>query len=154
MIERAKELVQAAAQPGVDGDVVLEALDLCEELVRRARELKAEAEQAAIGWIQRSGEDLVCGDVRYYVGTEKKVKPKDKAEVLDALLNAKDGDVAGIGEYLSSDPFKHGAVRELVGEEKFTLLFEVRFDADLKTGKPVKGLHKTNAAFVRPKKGA
>ena len=68
MMDRAQELSAQAQKEAATHDEVLEALDAAEELVRRAKLLKSEVEQAAIKWIQANGRDLVCGDIRYFVG--------------------------------------------------------------------------------------
>jgi hypothetical protein len=153
MMERVKALSEQAQKDTATHDEVLEALDAAEELLRRAKLIKAEIEKAAVKWIKQNRRDLVCGDIRYYVGRSKSVKVRDHADVVRAVLAARDGDMDCIGEYLSSDAWKQGSVRELVGDDRHKLLFEVVFKDDLETGNAKQGLEKANKAFGPKKKG-
>jgi hypothetical protein len=92
--------------------------------------------------------EVNVGNLRYYVGTEKKVTPRDNADVLEALLLASNGDVSTVVEALRSDPWKPSQVRQIVGEAKHRKLFRTSFASDLRTGKPRKGLRCIDTRFL------
>ncbi len=103
------------------------------------RELLVQVELAAIEHIEATGEDIELNDgKRWYVGSEKKVKGKDDTAILHAILRAVEGDVerltTGADGVLASSPWKHGAVKALLGQEQFDTLFETTITASLETG--------------------
>ncbi len=107
--------------------------------IGKMRELLAQVEAAAIEHIEATGEDIDLGDgKRWYVGSEKKIKSKDDSAILHAILQAVEGDVGrlttGADGVLASSPWKHGAVRNLIGQEQFDALFETTITASLETG--------------------
>ncbi len=103
------------------------------------RELLKQVEEVAIEHIEATGEDIDLGDgKRWYVGSEKKVRGKDDTAILHAILAAVEGDVGrlttGADGVLASSPWKHGAVKSLIGQEQFDALFETTITASLETG--------------------
>lgn len=118
-------------------DQVCEVWTRVENAKAAARELGQLLEGAIIEWIEANG-DLTIGDQRYYVGTERKVTCTDNAGTMDAVLFAGGGEEAALLECLSSQPWKHGAVRGLIGDDDFNRLFKTEVRPDLKTGKPKK----------------
>ena len=95
-----------------------------------AAELKRKAEAATIAWIDLNGE-LNDGERRWYVGVEKKEKCIDIAKTLTALIEAKAGDVDGVAQYLTSDPFKAGACGSVIDRDTH---FKSEYRKDLKEG--------------------
>jgi len=90
----------------------------------------------AIGDGEKPG-DIQFGSKRWYVGTTKKVKAKDDARVLETLLDETGGDMSLIcSQYMSSNAWKQGAVKALIGDERHAELFETTIEEDPKTGKP------------------
>tara|TARA_Y100000310_G_scaffold172765_1_gene172903 strand:- start:915 stop:1442 length:528 start_codon:yes stop_codon:yes gene_type:complete len=105
-------------------------------------------------WIESMQEqgvsEVVIGSIRYYIGTTKTYKVKDKADLLEALLNHTGGDFDAIVECLSSNAFKHGAVRkQFEDEQKFDQHFEQDVVRNIKDGSPKRGLQEVNDDFVR-----
>lgn len=125
-------------------------------LKKMAKEWSELAEKKFVSvLIAHGGEDgpaeVNVGDLRFYVGTEKKVTPKDNGAVLESLLTASNGDVSTVVQALSSNPWKQGQVRQIVGDAEHNELFHTALVADLKTGKPRKGLRCVDTRFIRPR---
>lgn len=116
-------------------DDVLTCLGVVDRLKQITRDLTEQSEKAVIDWIGQNGE-LTCGDVRYYVATNKSTKCTDKERAVTAILSASGGDIAALARCMSSDSLKPGACRELLPPDEFDGLFETREVPDLKTGKP------------------
>ena len=123
---------------------VIEALNVRAAMKARMKEVDAAFEAAVIAWIQANGE-IECGDIRYYVGTEKVTRCIDQTTTLWTLLEAGGGDT--VAHCLSSGAFKPGACREVLGE-----LWDGHFVTterpDLKTGKPKRGLRSVDKRFL------
>lgn len=117
-------------------DEALTLINNAQAFARAAKELKSKADAALIEWIEKNGE-LNDGQTRWYVGRDKYTKVIDKAQTLKALVEATGGDIESIAQYLTSEPFKHGACGGVIDRnEHFTT--EIRKCLD--TGKPVKKL--------------
>jgi len=99
----------------------------------------ADLDKSLFEWLQANGE-LEVGEIRYYVGNEKKTKCKDRQATLEALLESTDGDVSGLTDALVKEPFKQGSVRGIVGHNRHAELFETEKVEDTKTGKPKKSV--------------
>jgi 5-methylthioribose kinase len=138
-----------AIGPSSTQDEVLTALNSAKAHAAEARELVKLAEQIAIEWIQENKRDLIVSDtVRYYVGTEKKEACKDVRAACEKILDKIAGDFAAFADCLSSNPFKFGAVRKLLGDA-YAATFTTTTVTDLKTGKPAKALKKSDDSFKR-----
>lgn len=133
----------------------LSILDTLSAIATKVRELKAQAEAKCIELIDRDG-DYTAGGVRWYVGKEKRVKPRDRVAVLEAVLDLAGGDVAKVAEFLSAgaDTFKAGAIRAAIESSgnfnapRFDDLFETTEVMDLKEGKPKRTLKSFNPAHA------
>jgi hypothetical protein len=152
-LDRAVREAIASIDTEIDGDKMLAIWDTIAAIAARVREWKAQAEATFIATLIDHGNDqypaeFVVGDVRYYVGTDKRTKPRDKVRVLEAILDKTAGDMKLAVEMLASDAFKPGAVRDLLGDESFDTLFETTTVDDLKTGKPRRGIHSVNTKFL------
>lgn len=133
---------------------VLAAITAVDALKERVRDLAAAMEERVIAWLNAHPEiQLVSGDVRYYVGADRKTKCVNAAGVLEKLFDHSAGDFATVVTFLSSDPFKPGACKSAMSEDDFGQLFSTTTIEDLKTGKPLKRLQKVNDRFVPKKKG-
>lgn len=100
--------------------------------------------------------ELSDGQTRWYIGVEKKVKPRDFRAMVGVVLDAAEGDLDRLVDVLSTSSFKPGACRELLGQERFDQAFETVVEPDLKTGKPKKTLQAQSlfvAAKAKAKKG-
>ena len=156
LVEQIVDLIAKIEDPGEQAnpaakDVTAELLQKMDALKQRTRELAARTEEIACGVIQLHG-DIVIGDIRYYVGEEKRTKCIDKPGTLEAVLTAKCGDFGAVCDMLASDPFKYGAVRTAIGDDAFNKLFTQDKVIDLKTGKPLRSLQKLDGRFIRKAK--
>ena len=124
------------------------------ECVARLRRIIEEIENAAIEHITETRQDIdLGGERRWYVGTDKKVKSRDDNKVLEAVLDAAGGDISklttGPSGVLASSPWKHGAIRTLVGDLKFGELFSVTETKSLETGNPIRVLKVSDPMFKK-----
>jgi hypothetical protein len=119
-----------------------------DDAIRRAKELKAELEATLLEWIPANGGELIIGDVRYYVGPDKKVKCRSISATVTALMEISGGDYDAFCECLSANAIKPGAARKLLAD-KFDEFFETTETLDLKTGKPLKKVQAINTRFLR-----
>jgi hypothetical protein len=120
------------------------------------------AQQAALKRILKVVDDLfeqnvrahgqiTVGDIRYYIGTETKNKPKlSPAAILEKLFIAAEGDFGRVAEAFKSDAFKPGACKTIL-VEAFPECFDTIVETDLKTGKPLTRLKDINMRFVTTK---
>ena len=97
------------------------------------RDFKQTLAADMISWIKKNG-DFRMGNIRYSVGRKKRVKVRDGATALGSLCESTGGDVDAVAGLMSAQPWKHGAVKKEIGEDKFAELFEEIFEDDLKTG--------------------
>jgi hypothetical protein len=145
ILARARSAVNAITEPhGVDQDAVMKAMDSVQLLKDEVRQLAGVCEAAIIRWIEENG-DITVGDVRYYVGPEYKHKCVNVPAAVEAVLNATGGDMKVFCDCLTSQPFKPASTRKVLGED--TPLFETTTELDIKTGKPKRGLQRSDARF-------
>ena len=121
---------------------------------RLIAELKAQCDESIREWMADHGvSEIVLGTMRYYPGTNRTTKCVDKAETINTILNAAEGDLATLAAMLSSQPFKHGAVKALLektGQADFyDSLFTTEDKPVLKDGKPTQTLRVINTDYVR-----
>jgi len=125
----------AEVQSGMaSADDVLSALDFLKQLKEATAKLNADMEAAVIGWINANG-DLSDGKVRYYVAPNKTTKCLNVRTTLEAIFEAKDGDLDALMDCLSSNPFKPATTIKLIGP-RAEECFKTEEVMDLKTGKP------------------
>lgn len=110
--------------------------------------IKKLAGQAKIAFLDRHGE-VVCGEVRYYNGVERKTRCVDQAAVAEAILNATGGDLGKLNDCLASGAFKPGATSQVLDEATYSRLFKTEEVPDMKTGKPRRVTHAVNQNFLR-----
>ena len=120
--------------------------------LRQARELMADVDAALIDYMNLNQCDLEISDTeRLYVGSTRVTKSVDDQEILMAILEAGNGDMelltTGSGGMLGSQPWKPGAVRALIGDEKFNKCFTTETKLDVKTGKPAKSVKVADSRF-------
>lgn len=116
--------------------------------IARMRELKAAWEECMIALIRQHGE-IVNGDLRYYIGTDKTTKATDQQKVLETLMDKLGGDIELVCSCLSANAWKPGACRKLLPPESFDALFVTTEKPDLLTGKPKRGLQKVDQRFIK-----
>ncbi len=118
--------------------------DLVSHFQRRLREIAEETEAALLERIDAEGDIVLSEDERLYVGTTKVTRCIDDQGVLMAILEAGNGNLelltTGAGGLLASQPWKHGAVRKLIGDVRSNALFVEEVRRDVKTGKPLRSV--------------
>ncbi len=142
-------------EPSVENERrLLRLRDTATIYLRQARELQALVEARIIEYMQLNECDIAISDEeRLYVGTTKVTKSVDDQGILMAVLEAGKGNLGllttGAGGVLASQPWKHGAVTELIGQEKADDLFRTTVKLDLKTGLPVRSLKVSDSRFYK-----
>jgi len=126
---------------------VCEAIDRIDAVKRRIKEIEVTFKDALIEWINLNG-DIEIGTKRYYVGTTKKVKPRDMIRLCEAAITAAEGDFETFADSLSANAFKPGACKKLLGDQ-WGQHFEETIDEDIKTGKPKKTVQVIDERFVK-----
>jgi hypothetical protein len=127
---------------------ILEAHQAVKIHLDEAKRIKDLCEAILIEWMDAHGDLNVGNDIRYYVGTDTTVKCNNPRETVETLLAALDGDLGRFCETLASSPFKYGAVRDIL-PEAFDALFTTTVKKDLKTGKPLRKVKRTDDKFAR-----
>jgi hypothetical protein len=129
--------------------------DVLAELLNRVAVLKEAAKEAAdmldarmVEMIQESGQDIVIGTVRYYVGVKKTWKCADKKRAIEAVMQLADTEDQ-VASLLSSDPVKRGAVAALAEEKKLDIggIWTCDESDELREGNPK--LQKIDTKFLR-----
>ena len=145
----------ASIVPGSTGaGIALRELhELAVVVKQQAADTLKQIEAALVEHIEATGEQIPCGLGRYwYVGTKTKVTCKDDQAVVAAVLDARGGDMSilasGENGVLGSSPWKHGAVKALLGPEEFERLFTTEYLVDLKDG-AAKGVRALKVADER-----
>ena len=77
------------------------------------------------------------GTIRFYLGRDKITKCRDQAATLAAVLEKTGGDVGQVAECMSSNAWKPGALRDVLGDV-WPTCFEVIEREEVKEGKPNK----------------
>jgi len=139
--------ILSAIHPGATEDEVREAITKMNGLLGLAKDLKQMMDEALTEYIEVRG-DLTIGTTKYYLGAESSTKPRDRAKVLDAILEISEGDMDKAAELLSSDCFKHGSIKAMLNDEaRYIELFEVTKATDPKAKK----LKVVNTDFIKKK---
>ena len=149
----AKLLDVIGAERSEDNDrALLRVRDRAIVALRTAREMMADVDAAIIDYMTLNQCDLEISDTeRLYVGSTRVTKSVDDQEILMAILEAGNGNMelltTGSGGMLGSQPWKPGAVRALIGDEKFNKCFTTETKLDVKTGKPAKSIKVADSRF-------
>lgn len=138
---RVNEITDAAS-----AEAIIELMNKVHWLNDRAREIKHRLDEQLIAWIDANGA-IEIGDIRYYVGTKKTDKCVNVTTTIAALMGAVGGDFDEFSAALCAQPIKVGAAKKLLGD-KFGELFQTIIEKDLKTGKPVRTVHRTDTRFI------
>lgn len=112
---------------------VVATMDKLKAFQQTLNEYKRLMEDGVIDWIKKNGE-IEVGDLRLYVGEERKIKCRDFKGTLEAILSASGGDMEALVSCLSSNAFKPGACRETLPPSKYRDLFVTTVEPDLKKG--------------------
>ena len=103
-------------------DQVLETMNQIDIVLERAKEAKASFNADLLEWVQANGPFEFNGK-KYFVGKKKKTRCVNVAATIEAILDRLDGDFNEFVQLLASQPIKHGAAREVLGED-WTIHFE------------------------------
>ncbi len=156
MSTNAIELCEAAllgAEVEPTRDDVLAALNAAKRLKEIAAALHARATDILTKFVQANGE-FEDGGVRFYLATEKKQKCNGVREMMEAALVRTGGDVDAICTLLSSNAFKPGACKKMLGKD-FDKFWTTTEAVDLKTGEPKgKRLQIVDTQFIKGGGGA
>jgi len=125
-------------------DELCAAIDASDWLLARAKEVSRLKRGVGIAWIDHNGEFDV-GSVHYSVGDSFDVKCIDVSQTGHAVLNGARGDFDQFLAVLIAQPFKHGAVRNIVGKAMHDRLFRAR----LVGGVPERVLKRVDCRFLR-----
>jgi len=148
-IQRATEAVYSTLEDGTASPEQFEAAIAFKQSLEAALSAcRAKHKQSVIAWLSRNG-DYTAGENRYYVGTVRDYKCRDAVTTAERVLEAVEGDLERFLSMLSSNSWKPGAVRDLLGQAMFDVLFETVVKEDPKTGKPVREPKVLNAQFAR-----
>lgn len=129
-------------------DDILAALNHCKRLKEVASEFVKRAEELLTQYVEKNGE-FIDGGIRYYVASEMKYKCNDIREMIEEALVRTGGDVDALCLLLSTNAFKHGACKKLLGDD-FKKFWTVSEAVDLKTGAPKgKRLQVVDTQFVK-----
>lgn len=134
-------------------DDIANTLGLIADIKRLLEEKRDQVEAAAVAYIKAHGEQTI-GDVRYFVGFPKTVKPRDLRAAVEALMTATGGDFARFTDCLSAGALKHGECRkvfEAAGTpQRYAEVFETKSEPKLEEGKPAaKRLQKVDQKFLK-----
>ena len=155
LIQRARAMFIERLELAASPQERLQLYASAKDIARSVREWGDLAEQC----IMERDPDLDCtiGDIRYYIGTVKKIKARDPGTTFDKLATALGGDFDAINRCLSSNAIKYGAARaeleEVGAPGVWDELFEVVVEDELKTGKPTgrakKALQAVNTKYLK-----
>jgi len=112
--------------------------------VQAAKRLQSDMKLAIIDWIEEHGDIEVDNDTRYYVGKDTVTKCRDLTRVGLALTERCNGDLDEVFGFIKSEGWKHGSVKTKLGQDTFEDLYTTEKQLELKTGKPIKLLKKSN----------
>lgn len=140
---RAQEAIARIHSADIDELAMI--LDLVKHIEEMAGQIRKQSEDEMIERIRADGE-IVIGSIRYYVGDKKTTKCIDIQKCIEALLTAAAGDLEQVCKTLSSQPIKHGAAKEILGETEWSKFFVVETETELKEGKP--RLNKVDTKFL------
>ena len=144
---QAIQVAVARIEPTSSIDDVANTMGLLEQLIRRAKELKAEYDAKAIAWIEQNG-PLTVGPMQTKVVTyENDTKCNDVPGAVEAVMATERG-FAALGECLSVNALKPGACKKALPPEDYARLFTTTRKPVLKDGKPSKKLATTNTDFI------
>jgi hypothetical protein len=133
-------------------DDIAETLATLHGVATRCRELKALLDDRLRERIESTGQDIVIGELRYYVAAKTVTRCREPAPTLLALLDAAGGSADDVAACLAANGFKVGACRQLLGDA-FGQHFETSVETELATGKPLKRLQSADTRFTGSHRG-
>ena len=140
-----REVMKVSAESS--RDELCAALDAADWLFARAKTIDRLMKQIAIGWIDRNGE-FDIGDVHYSAGFSLSVKCVDVLQTGQTVLKVAEGDFDRFLSVLVSQPFKHAAVRNIIGKKLHDRLFKAHRTGRLINGVPDRILKHADIRFL------
>ena len=129
----------------LDHDEAAELINDIQVAKARFKEITEILKEAELAAVESVG-DVTIGDKRYYIGYDKKItQDADTDEICGAIAEAG----KPIATCLVKQPFKQGAVKEVVGEEQWREFFAVEAVPDVKTGKPRRNVQVADRKFTK-----
>ena len=119
-----------------DHDDVVRTLLAVEHLSGLVRLALTRCREQTVEWCQKHGDLQVSPTKRYYAGVRSEQRAREKMSVLDAVLEATEGDLLAVTDALSAQPVKVGHCRTLLGDDLFDDLFETTVKDVMKNGVP------------------
>jgi hypothetical protein len=140
----------ARLDESADVEAVIDLYQRTQVVKRKLREFDQELKAEMVRWIDANGE-IEIGTRRFYVGPKRTVKVIDKEAAAESLLEALGGDLTEFVECLTSEPFKQGHVKKLVGPNRHNELFRTETVTELKEGKarPVRELAVVDTRYLK-----
>ena len=141
MVKRIAEL------PDLGPDEYIETVMQFEAAERRMKDIKEQLLEARLEWHALNGDCELDDGRRYYAGTVKRTKCRDKMATAEAVLHATGVVIEDFVDTLSANAFKPGAAKKLLGGVWHDH-FEVEEVADLKTGKAKQAIQLADDKFL------
>lgn len=139
-----------------NGNASLDQLMLCRNMIDLLMEFAKAADKAwdarMFAYVQING-SVVVGPITYYIARPSSVKDRGVGTTFQIVMDAAEGDVDKIAGCLSTNAWKHGAVKKLLKEsgqiEKYDLCF-VKVTAKDRLGKEKpKQLQRLDTTFLK-----
>lgn len=128
-----------------------EVLTKLDTIKRMEKEMRDTFKARMLSWILTNKKDITIGTKRYYAGTRKETKCRDRAYTLDQLLQAAGGDVGVVADVLCADPFKPATARLVLSVDEWAKCFNVEAKVKLLDGKPTKEVLDADERFIGDK---
>ncbi len=119
-------------------EVALQKWQLAKLIMSWAKGHKDDVESSLVEWIEDNGDLKIEGIPRHYAATPKRVTCVDTRVALESILEACGGDWERFVSCLTSSPIKHGAAKDLLGDETFKDLFTTERKKKIAEGAAVK----------------
>ena len=116
------DIITIPIHDGSTKEQVIETMDQIDCMMVHAQLAKAAFNANLLEWIQVNGSFEFNGK-KYFVGKKKKTRCVNVAACIESLLDRLDGDFNEFVQLLASQPIKHGAAREVLGDD-WTIHFE------------------------------
>ena len=137
--------------PDTDVERTLEVDSFVKTLKDRMKFIGEEMDRKKLEMVERHKGDLQVGDMRYYVGATKKHVNLNKEDTYYRVMDLFGGDIMQVLDVMTSQPWKYGAIKTMLGEDVANELFETTTVKDVKTGKPKRTVKVVDTNFVKIK---
>jgi len=111
---------------------VMEARAVLDYISTCLKSCKAAMEQKTLDCVRNQGGEVRVGNTKYYESAKRTVKCIDKVGVFEALVDKFRGDELKVLDCMTTEPFRQGSVKRLIGEKAHAKLFKVKIDPFIK----------------------